>query len=163
MFNVVSEEYSQPKGSKNKKKVDGWVDNLAEDAKYNFSSYAECFISENLIRKYIREKQVTLSPEATKESKKWKDIEIANKGKGNISIEIRRGNSKLSYLSMDDLAALVDKKDPNKEACLLRDAREYKPVRDAIAHSALLTDVAKKKLTSVYENMKGRLNTLLTP
>ena len=62
---------------------------------------------------------------------------------------------------MNDLAYLVDKKDPVKEACLARDANEYKPIRDALAHTALLTDVAKSKLTSVYENIKGRVNKLL--
>ena len=63
---------------------------------------------------------------------------------------------------MDDLSFLVDKKDPIKEACLGRDAKEYKPMRDAVAHTALLTDIAKKKLTSVYENIKGRIKTLLS-
>jgi len=62
---------------------------------------------------------------------------------------------------MDDLANLVDKKDPNKEACLVRDANEYKPIRDALAHTALLTDAAKNKLTSVRENIKGRVKTIL--
>ena len=62
---------------------------------------------------------------------------------------------------MNDLAYLVDKKDPVREACLARDANEYKPMRDAVAHTALLTDVAKLKLTSVYENIKGRVNKLL--
>ena len=62
---------------------------------------------------------------------------------------------------MDGLANLVDKKDHYKEASLSRDAREYKPLRDAVAHTALLTDVAKTKLTSVYENIKGRVRSLL--
>jgi hypothetical protein len=50
LFNAVSTEYELPKGAKNKVKVDGWVNGLSDDAKYNFGSYAECFISENLIR-----------------------------------------------------------------------------------------------------------------
>ncbi|OGU80358.1 MAG: DNA mismatch repair protein [Ignavibacteria bacterium RBG_16_35_7] len=162
LFNVVSGEYSQPKGSVNKEKIDGWVDGLADDAKYNFSSYAECFISENLIRKYILKKKISLSDEAKIERDKWKKVETDSKNKGNISIDIRRTNNDLSYLAMNDLAYLVDKKDPIKEACLARDANEYKPIRDAIAHTALLTDIAKQKLTSVYENIKGRLKTLLS-
>ena len=161
LYNVVSEEYTLPKDSKNKKNVDGWVNDLGDDAKYNFASYAECFISENLIRKYIEENKITISKEAEEESKKWKEREDDSKGKGNISIEIRKIKKDIGYLSMDDLAALVDKKDPNKEACLLRDAKEYKPIRDALAHTALLTDVAKNKLTTIYENIKGRVRTLL--
>ena len=63
---------------------------------------------------------------------------------------------------MDDLANLVDKRDPAKEACLARDANEYKPIRDAVAHTALLTKVAKTKLTTVRENIKGRVKTILS-
>jgi len=161
LFNAVSDEYAPPVGAKNKGKIDSWVDELADDARYNFGSYAECFISENLIRKYIHENKIVLSDEAKTEIQKWKRVETDSKNKGNISIDIRRQQSDTSYLSMNDLAYLVDKKDPQKEACLARDSNEYKPIRDALAHTALLTDVAKGKLTSVYENIKGRIKTLL--
>jgi len=63
---------------------------------------------------------------------------------------------------MNDLAYLVDKKDPIKEACLARDANEYKPIRDALAHTSLLTDAAKRRLSTVYENIKGRVIQLLS-
>lgn len=162
LYDIVSGEYSPPKSSNKKVKVDNWIDELSNDARFNLSSYAECFISENLIRKYILEKKIKLTKEALAEAQKWKKEEIRSKGVGNISIEIRRINSDLNYLSMAYLANLDDKKDPNKEACLARDANEYKPMRDAVAHTALLTNVAKGKLTSVYENIKGRVKTLLS-
>jgi len=73
------------------------------------------------------------SKEAKEEAGKWEEREKANKGKGNISIAIRRGPGDSSYLSMDDLANLVDKRDPMKEACLARNANEYKPIREAVA------------------------------
>lgn len=161
LFNVVSREYTSPPGVKNNEKVGTWVNELANDAQFNFSSYAECFVSENLIRKYINEKNIPFSPEAKKVIDDWKKKETDYKNKGNISIDIRRNGTDASYLSMNDLAYLVDKKDYNKEACLARDANEYKPIRDALAHTALLTNVAKSKLTSVYENIKGRINKLL--
>ena len=162
LYNAVSEEYIPPEGSANKEKVDNWIGELADDAKYNFGSYAECFISENLVRKYIQEKSIPLSPEAKSIIEVWKKTEIGNKKKGNISIDIRKIIDDLSYLSMNDLAYLVDKKDPIKEACLARDANEYKPIRDALAHTALLTNEAKAKLTSIYYNIKGRVKTLLS-
>ena len=161
LYHSVSEEYDIPEDSKNRTKVDGWVSDLSGDASFNFESYAECFISENLIRKYIREKKIPLTIAAKKVAEKWKKEEIRSKGAGNISIGIRREKTNLNYLSMADLANLKDKKDPIKDACLARDAKEYKPMRDAIAHTALLTDVAKQKLTTVYENIKGRIKTLL--
>ncbi len=162
LFNAVSEEYEIPEESKNKHKTDIWVDALSEDAKYNFTSYAECFISENLIRKYIEENKITFSKDATKEILDKKTRETTSKEKGNVSIAIRKVPSDSSYLSMDSLANLVDKRDPSKEACLSRDAKEYKPIRDALMHTALLTDEAKQKLTTVYHNMKGRVKTLLS-
>lgn len=163
LFNVVSEDYSLPDESTQKGKVDRWVDELAEDAQFNFTSYAECFISENLIRRYIEDKRIALSQKAENERNKWRNREIESKNKANISIDIRRSSSDLTYLSMDDLANLVDKvKDPLKQAGLSRDATEYKPMRDAVAHTALLTDLAKQRLTAVYENIKSRIRALLS-
>jgi hypothetical protein len=63
---------------------------------------------------------------------------------------------------MGDLAYMVDKRDPNKEACLARDANAYEPLRDGVAHTALLTDDAKLQLSSVYANIKARIYNLLT-
>lgn len=162
LYNVVAKGYEPVKGSKAGDKVDGWVNELSSDAAFNFESYAECFISENLIRKFIKAKPVPLSPEARAVAKDIRGRETANKGKGNISIQIRREKGDLSYLAMDDLANLVDKPgDRIKQASLSRDASEFKPMRDAVAHTALLTDEAKAKLITVRENIKGRVKTLL--
>jgi len=162
LYGAVSKDYGLSKGSKNRGKVASWVNELSNDAAFNFESYADCFISENLVRKYIKEKKLPFSKEAKAEAEKWKANEKASKGKGNISIAIRREPTNSSYLSMDHLANLVDKKDPLKEACLARDANEYKPIRDAVAHTALLTDKAKNKLSTVRENIKERVKTILS-
>jgi len=161
LYGAVSNEYGLSKGSTNREKVADWVGELSDDAAFNFASYADCFVSENLVRRYIKEKKVPLSKEAKAEAQKWKDREKASKNKGNISIAIRREPNDPSYLSMDDLANMVDKRDAVKEACLARDANEYKPIRDAVAHTALLTEVAKNKLTTVRENIKERVKTIL--
>jgi hypothetical protein len=162
LYGAVSKEFGLSKQSANKDKIAGWVEELQDDAAFNFESYADCFVSENLVRRYVKHKKVGLSPEAKAEVAKWKKVEQESKGKGNVSIEIRKGASDSSYLSMDHLANLVDKpKDANKEAALARDAKEYKPIRDAVAHTALLTDPAKKRLTSVRENIRGRVKEIL--
>lgn len=163
LYNAVARDYEPQKGSKNADQVDAWVNELSSDAAFNFESYAECFISENLARKYAKKKRIPLSAEAKIEAKKYRDRETDSKNQGNISIQIRRNGDDLSYLSMNDLANLVDKpKDKLKEAALVRDAAEFKPIRDAVAHTALLTDEAKKKLTTVRENIKARVKTLLS-
>jgi hypothetical protein len=162
LYGAVSKEYDPSEGSKKKGKVTGWVDALSEDAAFNFESYADCFVSENLVREYIKEKKLRLSPEAKAEAEAMKKRERESKGRGNISIAIRRAITDSSYLSMDQLANLVDKPtDVLKEAGLARDAREYKPMRDAVAHTALLTAAAKHKLSTVRENIKQRVRTIV--
>jgi hypothetical protein len=163
LYNAVAKGYEAAKRTKATDKVDGWVDDLSADATFNFESYAECFVSENLVRRYVKEKRIPLSAEAQAEAETRKRNEATNKNKGNISINVRKTGDDLSYLSMDFLAHLVDAGDKTKrDARLIRDADEFKPMRDAVAHTALLTDEAKKKLATVRENIKGRVKTLLS-
>ena len=163
LYDAVYDDYEPPGGIKSKKKVDQWFEELRNDATFNFESYAECFVSENLIRRYIQNQKIKLSKEAKAESDRWRKVENDNKNKGNVSVAIRRANTDLNYLDMGYLANLVDKpKDALKQAGLARDAKEYKPIRDAVAHTALLTDVAKSRLANVRENIKARLKTLFS-
>ena len=163
LYNAVAKGYEPAKRTKATDKVDDWVNDLSADATFNFESYAECFVSENLVRRYVKEKKIALSPEAQAEADMRKKNEEANKNKGNISINVRKMGDDLSYLSMDFLAHLVDAGDKTKrDARLIRDADEFKPMRDAVAHTALLTDEAKKRLSTVRENIKGRVKSLLT-
>jgi len=120
LYNAVSEDYSMPEDKESKEKVNVWVGDLAEDAVFNFTSYADCFVSENLIRRFIQDGRIRLSKEAKSESDDWREKEQKNKNKANISIELRKENTTLSYLSMDGLANLVDKRDPLTDACLSR-------------------------------------------
>ncbi len=161
LFDTISDEFIPPKTSPNRNKVEDWINKLSNDAQFNFTSYSECFVSENLLRRYINDKPIVFSKEAEEEIKKWKDAEIRNKGKANLSIKLRQNNDDLSYLSMDGLANLTDKVDPIRSAGLSRDAKEYKPIRDALSHTALLTDLAKNRLSSTYENIKARIKKLL--
>ena len=62
---------------------------------------------------------------------------------------------------MNGLAHLVDQQQGTQN-CLPTDAKEYKPIRDALMHTALLTNEAKIQLTSVYNNIKGRVRTILS-
>ena len=161
LYNSVSEEYIAPKGTANKERVDNWIGEMADDAKYNFGSYAECFVSENLIRKYINEEGIKLSPEAESEIRRLREREVDIKTRGNCNVDLRQEDSDVSYLEMASLANLVDKQRGNQN-CLPTDAKEYKPIRDALMHTALLTNEAKTKLTSIYNNIKGRVKTILS-
>ena len=160
LYNAVSEEYDLPKGSENRQKVDGWVGGLSEDATFNFESYAECFISENLVRKYIHEKNLPMTTVAQTEIREWKVREVERKREGNINIDIRRNNDDLSYLDMSYLVRSADT--TGTQNTLHNDAKEFRPIRNAVMHTALLTDAAKRKLTTIYENIKARVKTLLS-
>lgn len=161
LVNTISEEFVPKKESINRNAVDRWLESLSKDAEFNVTTYAECFISENLLRNYIKHRPVALSEEARAASKKWRDKEETNKNKANISFDLRQSNEDLVYLDMDNLANLIEKVDPLKQAGLSRDAKEYKPIRDAMAHTALLTLNAKRRLNTTYENIKARIKKIL--
>jgi hypothetical protein len=142
--------------------VESWVSELGNEAQFNIPSYTECFISENLLRKYVEHKQIPVTDEAMDTANKWKVREDLSKNVANISIQIRQNNSDLQYLDMNGLSNLVDKpEDPIKQAGIARDAKSYKPVRDAVCHTSLLTQEAKNHLSGVFANIQARLRTLL--
>lgn len=141
--------------------VKKWRKELQPDAEFNIPAYVDCFLSENLIRKYIQEKKVPLTPRTTNEITDCKGIEQKRKANANISFDISRSGD-LSYVGMDTLAEVVDGVAKQNVASLARDAIEYKPMRNAVGHTALLTQVAKHRLRLVYENIKGRIRTLLS-
>src|SRR5690554_162227 len=161
LFNTVVDDFVPPKDSLNRNMVDEWIKSLHNDAQFNFSSYAECFISENLLRKYIKHKKIDISSLNGKLTG-YKNNEETAKNIGNISFEIRKNNDDLNYFSMDELAVIADKpNDRLKDASVLRDAKTYKPVRDAMAHTSTLTALAKNSLNMTYENIKARIKKLL--
>lgn len=162
-FNVVVEDFKPSKDNKeSRKKVDSWLNELRDDAEFNFASYGECFLSENLLRKYIQEKGIPFPDDWEKRLGDWKKRAEEAKNKANISIDIREDDSDLSYCSMDELAFLVEGKEgKGKNNTLFKDACEYKPIRDALAHTSRLTRVAKNKLNTTYENIKARIVGLL--
>ena len=162
-FNVVVEDFKPSKeNKKSRKKVDNWIYELRNDAEFNFISYGECFLSENLLRKYIQEKKIPFPNDWEKRLSDWRKRAEDAKDKANINIDIREDNSDLSYCSMDDLAFLVEGKDgKGKSNTLFKDACEYKPIRDALAHTSRLTRGAKNKLNTTYENIRARIVSLL--
>lgn len=162
-FNVVVDDFKPSKENKeSRKKVDNWLNELKDDAAFNFESYGECFLSENLLRKYIQEKGIPFPDDWEKRLGDWRKRAEEAKNKANISIDVREDDSDLSYCSMDDLAFLVEGKEgKGKSNTLFKDACEYKPIRDALAHTSRLTKVAKNKLNTTYENIKARIVGLL--
>lgn len=142
--------------------VQQWAQTLASEARFNIPSYTECFISENLLRFYIKNTDKPLSQEAIRQAKKWKKRETESKNAANISYSVRVDEGDLYYLDMSDLANLIDKAKNQKSASLSRSSITYKPLRDAIGHTSIITDNAKRQLSLTYENIKKRLGEILS-
>ena len=135
---------------------------MSGEAQFNIPSYTECFIAENLLRKFIEQHSIALSKELSEAIAKWRGREETSKGIANISYEIRQNNNDLQYLDMDGLANLVDKPEtPEKQAGIARSAKVYKPVRDAVCRTSLLTNNAKQQLSTEFLNIQARLRKLL--
>ena len=163
LFHTTLQEYEEKEKFKKGGLVDKWAKFLSHEAQYNIPSYTECFVSENLLRQYVMHAKLTMTKESQEEATKWKKRENDNKEKANISYDIRISDNDLYYLDMTALACLVDKVPADRPASagLSRSAIIYKPMRDAVGHTSLLTPNAKSQLTLEYENIKARLNNLL--
>lgn len=156
LFNLISKDYTG--GDPNW--VDDAVNSLKAYAKFNIQSYTECFIAENLLRELISKCDVELSQRQKNIAQNYRDQEKENLEDGHMSIEIRKVSRDLNYLDLSSLAKIID---PQKEdKALQKDSDAYKPIRNAIMHTSLLTDEAKAKLTSTYDNIKGRIKALLS-
>lgn len=166
LFNATVNDMQPTEDKKFVKKggvVDEWVRELSEEAKFNIPSYTECFVSENLLRHYVEHTHLPVTQEAHDEAERCRKNEDRNKGAANISYDVRRDLGDLFYLDMTYLANLIDKVPGNspKIAGLSRSAYMYKPVRDAVGHTSIITDTAKQQLNTEYENIKARLIALL--
>ena len=163
LYSAAREDYEPDADAPAKDQVDAWLDGLRADAEFNLAAYADCFLSENLVRKFISEKSLKLTKSAPQEIKNWRAREAKRKGDANISFNIRRDNEDLSYLGMDSLALTVEgNKTTDGNQSLWTDAVSYKPVRNVVGHTGLLTENAKSHLTLTHENIKARVKTLVS-
>jgi len=165
LYSAAKEEYAPDHDAPQKDRVEQWLNVLRDDAEFNLAAYIDCFLSENLLRKFILEHQIQIAPKsgAANEIVAWKDRETKRKNEANISFDIRRESEDLSYLGMDYLASIAE--GPNvtsQNPSLSKDAVAYKPVRNAVGHTGLLTEIAKSHLRVIYENIKARVKDLVS-
>ncbi len=163
LYSAAREEYQPDHDAPQKEQVDGWLGELKDDAEFNLSCYADCFLSENLVRKYIECKNIDLKKGVLDEAAKWRKHESDKKGKANLSFDIREYDDDIHYLGMDTLAIVVEgKKERAGKQSLYEDAVAYVPVRNVVGHTGLLTTNGKAHLRLKYENIKARLKDLIS-
>lgn len=160
---AAEEEYA-PDGASEEVQdlVDKWLVGLRPDAEFNVSAYVDCFLSENLVRKFIVETGKGLTGPAQSKANQWKQREQDRKNEAGVGFDIRRNAHDLSYLELEQLAHCAEGPNPgNNNPSLHKDAISFKPVRNAVSHTGLLTDVAKSHLNVTFENIRARVKTLL--
>ncbi len=155
-----------------------WQHELEKDAEFNIRSYTECFISENLLRKHIEETglkpinclrqssdgNICTTRQAQSE-KSWcqfckgekrKKTLQDDKGVARTSIQIRSVEDNfLMYLDYMDLAKII------KDTILEEEDKTYKILRNSVMHTSQLTEQAKTKLTSVFDNIVATIKKLV--
>jgi len=163
LYSAAREEYEPDSESPNRDEVEKWLTELRDDAEFNISSYVDCFLSENLVRRYLSEKEINLPDGVKRAAADWREREAKRLGEANISFPVRRSDDDLSYLGMDELAVSVEgNKSVGTNQTLWSDAVSYRPVRNVVGHTGLLTENAKTHLKLKYENIKARIRALLT-
>lgn len=161
LANAVFEEFTPPEGNEQRGKVEDWGDELRSDASFNFQAYADCFASENLLRKYIQSEELDIASKNDVVTF-WRGREVVGMRAGNVTINLRRTNEDIFYLGMDDLVEIIvpgaERGNPN---VLSVDAKQFAVIRNAMMHTALLSEEAKRRLTTVYDNIRGKIRELL--
>lgn len=162
LYQEAKREFELNEGSPNKDIVDQWLKELEPNAEFNSIAYSDCFLSENLIRKYISFNDIHIDDKMKEEVKKYKNGEDTAKKRANISFDIRQDPQDVSYLGMESLACAAEgSKDKSRES-LLRDEISYKPIRNAVGHTGLLTDEAKARLKTTFSNIKARVKKIMS-
>lgn len=170
LYNETAGEY-KPALSDNSEpavRVQKWINELEEDATFNIQSYTECFVSENLVRKLIKHKSITLEGDARRKKeardqiRACRESEEAGKTKGNLAIDIRENNDDLFYLDLEGLASVADPPRNGYQGSILNDEKTFTPIRNALMHTSRLTQDAKCRLTTVYANIKAKIKNLLS-
>ncbi len=160
---AAEEEYVADDASEESQdQVEKWLTGLRPDAEFNVSAYVDCFLSENLVRKFISKAGRALTGPAQQKVDQWKARELDRKNEAGIAFDIRKTADGLSYLELEVLAHCAEGPNPgNSHPSLHKDAINFKPVRNAVAHTGLLTQVAKNHLNVTFENIRARVKTLL--
>lgn len=175
-YYLIAEGYTKNLDSYSKKTVNKWIRNLEKDANYNIEAYVNCFISENLIRNIIIRNELEIPNNHKETANKFKKEEADNRQRTNMSIDIRKNPNLIQknpdlvrknydliyYLGMKELTSIVEPNYVQNKTSIQRDVKEYNLVRNAMAHTALLTGEAKRKLKTIFDNIKNRIQYILT-
>lgn len=153
--------YTLPDKSPNKQEVENWLNELHEQARFGLSAYTDCFVAENLLRKYLRTNNTKIGNEEKKRAEVNINRESARRTRLNVMYEVVAERDHLSYLGFGDLTNCVkiDNKKIGERLSKLTDS--YFLVRNVVGHTGMVTGIAKKHLSIVLANVEKCIQKLL--
>lgn len=152
----ISKSQSKSKGKEksNREIVEEWIDQSVVEAAYNNKNYVRYFIIENLLRWFIQQKGLELKVK----KRNYREREKKSKLEAGIDYEIRQKTDDIFYNDIYDLIDVIATKEEKADKCgIILHARKLKPLRNAVAHTVLLTQPAKSDLELNFINFKERL------
>ena len=159
LYNAIVKGYNLPE----KPHIRKLTKELKEAAARNFGAYADCFVSENLIREYIRKNDIDRKS-MLNQAQIMQQKEHDNQAKCNIDIDVREKSSDpLTYAGMRELLEITRSAFPkSRKQHIDMDIDQYNIIRNALAHTAILTREAKQKLGTVSDNIKAKISELFS-
>jgi ATP-binding region ATPase domain protein len=156
LFDLLSREYA----TREDRKVNEWLDEVRWAAYSSLTAYGDCFIAENLLRNYLEE-----SLPKSEFSQEFKDVATRFRKKEEKNLNsiaygggIRVKTSDPYYVYLDDLLREVYKGDPCFEEA---SATKLRVLRNAVAHTCVLTEQAQSDLVDEVAEVKERIKNKL--
>lgn len=128
----------------------------------NAEEYVLCYVVGNLLRQILLTRNAALPQGETIEAGQRRGQDTRLKGRTNTAIQIRKDESDVFYLDYKFLAFVID--------CIMKlidsdrleaDSDALVLIRNAIMHTAWLTDDAKTSLEGTTNNFKAKIRSLL--
>lgn len=156
LFDLLSRDYT----TEEDRRVNEWLDEVRWAAYSSLTAYGDCFIAENLLRNYLEESlpNAEFSRGFKDEATKFREREKKNLQRISYSDEIRVKTSDPYYVYLDNLLREIYKGDPRFEEVSVTKLRV---LRNAVAHTCVLTEQAQSDLVDEVAEVKERIKTKL--
>ncbi len=163
LLNETIEELKGDAAQTTQAKIDEWYHSISTDAEFNLTAYADCFISENLVRKYIAHKGLSITKQDHLDQvASFRQKETDKKRRGNLTIDIRNVDDDLYYLDTEPLIDIAEPTGRGDPDALHQDEKQFSPIRNAVMHTSLLTIEARTRMVSIRDNIRAKIKRLLS-
>ena len=138
-----------------------FLNELLNEARFNVSSYIDCFLAENVCRRFIEIKKIKISKKHSKKANGYRETESNFVASTKTPIRLKRDD--IYYLGLSDLAHEIKNGVSNKiSERLVEYAKTFKPYRDAVCHTGVISPMAKQKITETYIKIRDSIKILLS-